>query len=109
MIEFTAYHGTSEASCRNILHGGWQPSIGIRHWLGDGIYFFENEEDAWVWARRIRTGTVLAADIRVKDDRMFDLDKQEHLDIYIEQAHLVLQKASELGLIIDQKNKIDGL
>ncbi len=108
MIEFTAYHGTSEDSCRRVLDGGWQPSIGIRHWLGDGIYFFENEQDAWDWARRSGNGAVLEADVSVEDARMFDLTKQECLDIYIEQAHLVLRKASELGLLIDRKHKIDG-
>lgn len=50
----------------------------------------------------------MEADISVEDDRMFDLSKQEHLGIFIEQAQLVLKNASEHGLLIDRKHKIDG-
>ncbi|MEZ3460844.1 MAG: hypothetical protein K1W23_01500 [Lachnospiraceae bacterium] len=44
------YHGTDNNSAYNILTKGFmKPSIGDNHWLGDGYYFYRNEEYAFRW------------------------------------------------------------
>lgn len=44
------YHGTDNNSAENILAKGFmRPSIGDNHWLGDGYYFYKNEEYAFRW------------------------------------------------------------
>lgn len=44
------YHGTSTESCNEILKKGFlKQSIGDDHWLGDGCYFYQEEEYAFRW------------------------------------------------------------
>ena len=44
------YHGTTKACAYSILNSKkMNPSTGDRHWLGDGIYFYEEEFYAYNW------------------------------------------------------------
>ncbi len=44
------YHGTDISSVQNILKMGFiKPSTGDNHWLGDGCYFYKDEEYAFRW------------------------------------------------------------
>ena len=55
VIDITGYHGTKKSRCMKILETHeWIPSTGIRHWLGDGIYFFESKDDAINWTARFK-------------------------------------------------------
>lgn len=46
-----AYHGTSLKNAESIMENGFRPSVGEKHWLGDGVYFFrEDDAQAQVWA-----------------------------------------------------------
>lgn len=46
-----AYHGTSLKNAESIMENGFWPSVGEKHWLGDGVYFFrEDDVQAQVWA-----------------------------------------------------------
>lgn len=44
------YHGTSKDSCKNILTNGFKSSRAMEgHWLGTGVYFYENIYYAIEW------------------------------------------------------------
>ena len=45
------YHGTLKQYKEAIVSGGFKPSKGQKHWLGEGIYFFRDDKrQAEVWA-----------------------------------------------------------
>lgn len=46
------YHGTSTQNAQAILNDGFKASKGNAHYLGDGVYFYENSpEMAYEWCR----------------------------------------------------------
>ncbi len=110
MIDITGYHGTKKSRCMKILETHeWIPSTGIRHWLGDGIYFFESKDDAINWTARFKDeSAIIEAKIRVDEDKFFYLCNKSHLEVFQEVANLILSNIQKHKLIIDNENKIDG-
>lgn len=50
VIFITGYHGTpSITNANNIIENGYNISKTERNWLGYGIYFYPNFEDAYNW------------------------------------------------------------
>ena len=46
-----AFHGANASDAQSILANGFRWSRGSKHWLGDGVYFFEDQyEEAMAWA-----------------------------------------------------------
>lgn len=77
----SGFHGTDMASALSIMRDGcFHPSTGPRQWLGDGIYFFYNVEDALAWKGTSggnRSDAVLHAVVSIPDDAFFDLNTDE--------------------------------
>ncbi len=86
------YHGTNYEVGKEIIRTKYfRKSLGDRHWLGDGVYFYSDKSYAFRWIyisyrrnnkadRKIITGnsilekyTILSADIEVDKSRIFDL------------------------------------
>lgn len=84
------YHGTSEASANSILkdNSGYTPSSSEHEWLGTGIYFYSNFEDAYVWKD---AEVVLHSVISVTPDQILDLDSERGMERYRD-AEALLQK-----------------
>lgn len=83
--KFLGYHGTSLTAAKRIIANGFE----IReerddHWLGQGIYFFnEDIEQAELWALRRyhgRKSAVIKADISIPRDKVLDLHTREGLN-----------------------------
>lgn len=77
----TGYHGTSNTAADNIMKTGqFAKSMGDRQWLGDGIYFYDNLEDAYNW-HNIQTGeaaeAIIHAVIKIKDNEYLYLNSEE--------------------------------
>ena len=73
----TGYHGTNKEYAENILNNQrFVPSIGEKHWLGHGIYFYPNFEDALNWAKEYHPNNeaVIHALICVDDEEIIDFD-----------------------------------
>jgi hypothetical protein len=60
---FVGYHGTSADGAAKIASKGFVPSQGSGEWLGHGVYFWKNEDAAWVWADRHRKPAVVRATV----------------------------------------------
>jgi hypothetical protein len=46
-----AYHGTTQESASNIEREGFRSNANDKHWLGEGVYFFEDPSLAEWWAK----------------------------------------------------------
>jgi hypothetical protein len=109
------YHGTSKTNAKNILNRGFNKSKGDRHWLGDGIYFFEDEIHAyhWILEKYVKKNNnihpydlrksvfkdykILRASIKIDKNRIFDLDKTNHYIIYVSAYRKVTSEIDEHG------------
>ena len=82
----TGYHGTDlEASNNIIKQGKFMLSTGCDQWLGDGIYFYPDFEDAYNWKHNKddpEVKAIIHAIIRVESDEYLDIDSEEGIEIY---------------------------
>jgi len=91
------YHGTKKANQDGIIGNGFHQSVGERHWLGDGVYFFTEAFHAYKWRydacrdNMCRQGKafeldclIIQARINTLDERVFDLTKYQHKLVFDE-------------------------
>ncbi len=85
------YHGTDKSSAKKIIADNFKPSEGNNHWLGDGVYFYEEKFHAfkWEWYKcpkdkkkdknylKNRVAIVMAK-VNCEESRVFNLDRIEH-------------------------------
>ena len=82
MIELVGYHGTIKTNAEKILSSGiFKESNEKDDWLGHGIYFFADIENAIKWAneranRYNEEAVVLSANIKCDMNRYLNLDYQ---------------------------------
>lgn len=117
MIALTLYHGNTESAIDEILNTSCFlekfRSIGERHYLGDGFYFYNDPVQAEVWAKmKVNRHTkylgqnwaVLKCFIQVKEEQYFDLDNREEQEFFfLEMARLQDQLLTR-QLEIDEYN-----
>lgn len=72
------FHGTTRKKAQRIIRDGeFEVSTGNKHWLGTGIYFYTELDEALAWKGsngRQNTDTVLMAIINVPDKYVMDID-----------------------------------
>lgn len=104
VVEFNVYHGTCSKYRDSIDFGGLDPSkVKFRkdHWLGQGVYFFENINQAIWWAKDISTkpynygssAIVYNAKIEVNQKEVLNLDNNNELDNFFS---FVLENLNEI-------------
>lgn len=93
IVTMTCYHGTCSNAVDNIEKYGLDPKqVKYRsdHWLGQGVYFFEEYRQARWWADDIsgkpwnQNGfpVIYQADITAKESEILDLDNEDSLDLF---------------------------
>ena len=91
-MEELGYHGTCAKYRSKIEDGGLDPAkckYRSDHWLGQGVYFFDDYEKAQWWASNIsrkngNCGSVVFQSLIEADDKeVLDLDDNSHLDRFI--------------------------
>lgn len=91
MIDLTGYYGTCSNSIESIERYGMDPDrVKYRedHWLGQGVYFFENWDKAMWWAEDIsrkekNRGSfpiIYQTDLSAKESEVLDLDNEKVVD-----------------------------
>lgn len=122
------YHGTDIKTGKNIIASQMMlPSVGDHHWLGNGIYFYKDEEYAFRWIvikytdnfRNLYSGNyenifekyiILSADII--SSRKFDLDDLQTKLFFINIKNEILRKSENSKRIqeqLDRKGIADGV
>lgn len=74
------YHGTSKKSANIILRSEFQVSDGRDdHWLGTGIYFFQNICDADSWSKQKFKPAIIECNLEYEECKFLDLDNPDML------------------------------
>ena len=88
----TGYHGTCSKYRYSIEKKGLDPSECKHrndHWLGQGVYFFDDYDKAMWWASSISSqndncgGIIFQSDIDAPDEEVLNLDDNKQLDTFI--------------------------
>lgn len=108
------FHGTSFENAEKVILQDFNPSVGDKEWLGDGVYFFtrgindnpSNQAEKWSIAQswdnnkkeyRYKKYAVLKCHIEVDDDNFLDLTTSDGVEVldYIIEHHMA--KMKEIG------------
>ncbi len=95
------YHGTNTSHRYSIENEGFDPDKAKRrldHWLGQGVYFFDDYEKALAWAHDTTrhngyAAVVYSSEIAAPDDEVLDLDDKHQLDKFVD---FVKEKQEEI-------------
>lgn len=87
-----AYHGTSSKHVDSIKNNGLDPKHSHSredHWLGQGVYFFDDYDKALWWAGCVSKNNdyyeaVFKAQITASDEEVLNLDDKCQLDKFID-------------------------
>lgn len=78
LIHYKLFHGTIKERSQQILKDGYNLSRGDQHWLGNGIYFYEQFGLANIWATKLAAAkftepVVLYSDVEIPKALILDL------------------------------------
>ncbi len=105
VVNLLGYHGTSSNSKESIDKNGLDPSLTKHrddHWLGQGVYFFEEFDQAMWWAEDISTKSwnrgsvplVYHAVIEAEESEVLNLDDYKVMNRFMDEM-INLQKSIE--------------
>lgn len=110
MTRYIGYHGTTAESAKSILADNhFNPSTKMDEWLGDGVYFFENDYlqayDFITRARKKEDVKVLKAEI--ESDNVLDLTLKE-VQVLINEFRLSIIERLKDEFQGQNKNKLQN-
>lgn len=97
-VNLVGYHGTALGNVDNILENQFVASKRDDHWLGQGIYFYDDFELAKWWIETklgIDPGmkyAVIAVNLNCQKEEFLDLDHHEGIDFYLAQLEKILRQ-----------------
>lgn len=100
------YHGTSSDNKQSIISLGLDPDkvkVRFDHWLGQGVYFFDDIDKAKWWSRSIASkkskgAVVFKSKIRERRNKVLDLDQVEDLDAFLTECINLIHETENLKL-----------
>ena len=99
------YHGTCVKYRYDIEKNGLDPAKckhRMDHWLGQGVYFFDDYEKASWWASSISSqnnncgGIIFKSNIEASDEEVLNLDDDKQLDTFITETLKTLKEVKEM-------------
>ena len=108
----TAYHKSGYSNAmRSIQWQSFYASRGERHWLGDGVYFWQRYEDAVWWPGNYTDPVILVAELECEKDKFLDLDDPAvrlFFYSYMEKVFAELKK-NRIDVHVNGKEKINSI
>lgn len=96
------YHATKKESAASILEKGFVLKRRENHWLGQGIYFFENKVDAETWAKGTYyikgDSCIIKCMIEARESEYLNLDSPENVEALTEYTENVKAVLSKKGI-----------
>ncbi len=108
-FKITGYHGTFKDNVNNILSEGYTPKMRDNHWLGQGIYFYDDIELAKWFASRRYAGkhgkqiSVIKSLLSTIDEKVLDLNTRKGVDFVFEKISEIID---QLNIVFDKDNEI---
>lgn len=103
-MEIILYHGTTDVALQEILaQKRLQQSTGFHHYLGKGIYFYDDFIQAKVWAkmkaRHLRCQpAVIRCKIKVLEENYLNLDGRAEQDFFFNERNKYISSLEERRL-----------
>ena len=77
----TGYHTTYTIYKDSIINNGFKPSVEDGDWLGEGVYFWDNEENALWWKRKssLMEKCIFVCDLNCPVENYLNLDDKSRM------------------------------
>lgn len=101
------YHGTADVNIdeviKDILNNGFVYKHRENHWLGQGIYFFEDDFWAYQWCNQdiSKEKCVLKSQIICTEDKFWDLSLEKFKRKFTDEVKEILRLLEEKGQTLD--------
>ena len=103
-MEQRAYHGTSLENankiCKSSNEINFKISCGKTEWLGNGVYFFDNKQNAIDWSKKVRQFEeigIVSAMIKADEEKVFDLvGNPKQLKLFDKMCAIVANKYNKI-------------
>lgn len=114
LMNLQGYHGTCSFAKESIAQHGFDPArthYRQDHWLGQGVYFFLSQEQAYWWASSISshnrgsTPLIYQVQITAPDGKVLNLDDNEQVALFfsrIEDAYFQALKEDKQPIFTNQ-------
>lgn len=107
------YHGTTKECADQIISDNrMKPSMGDRHWLGDGVYFYQDFFYALRWIRckektdsLLDNYSIITAELNIDEERIFSLLNMEHKLLFQQVLEICSERLKRIG---SQNDVVDG-
>lgn len=112
-VKLNGFHGTDEIAAKNIIDSRmFKKNYNDQHWLGQGIYFFEEDPDAaMIWAlfqtRQEENAVVVKAEIEVKSSSYLNLNTRKGISEFDEMKNEIEKVLEEHGISIQTLDESD--
>lgn len=90
MLSKILYHGTKYQYKDNILNNGFTYRERKNHWLGQGIYFFEDKDQALCWDTKGIRKVIFEVEIEVPLVEVLDLDSISGMTFFKKEVNSIL-------------------
>lgn len=108
-INYTLYHGTSASSADNIMKHNFQiKKSRSDHWLGNGIYFYDDYENAYLWAKKkfkLKNTSIIIAYTDI--DNVFDLDRKSNYNTFMRYTDEIMLDMELNGVNTGDMNNLE--
>lgn len=100
------YHGTHSSNVKEIINNGFAATVRKDHWLGQGIYFYDNQELSKWWIETKNKSklncAIIETTIIFEGNNTLNLDEVAGLDFFFKEGKTLLDG---LGIKIEFKEK----
>lgn len=99
-ITYIVYHGTDCISAKKIMQTNFIYKRRSNHWLGNGIYFFEDYKQAKWWSEIISKkqkllAVIIEVKLEVESDKILDLRETSAMLMFLDRANRILEGISK--------------
>lgn len=104
MTTIVGYHGAALSNKNNILENGFESNERSDHWLGQGIYFYDDEDLAKWWAetkylKKYNTSIcVIKAEIQAELSQVLNLDKPKGIDYLFAKIKILTKSKTKVEI-----------
>ena len=100
----SGYHGTSLSNANNIvLENQYNISNGKKEWLGPGIYFYFDINDAYEWRN---SEAIMHSVIRIEENEFLDIDTEIGSSIFNQIIdHIALRQKKSVNKSVKKSQK----
>lgn len=114
-IILEGYHGTDYDVAKIIISSGFKFKQNNEHWLGNGIYFYNDISLAWWWTEKptnkfgtdIKVPGVIKCTLTAEEEKILDLRKLDHYIWFADRYKEFYERVINSEIVVEKEEHSD--